>query len=1641
MKIFCTISFLFLLFSSTAQQITHLEYFFNTDPGPGNGILIDVPDDDTLSFSFNVPLGSLPEGFHLLAVRVRYNTSQWSPYEYRSFYIAPAPITLGGIAGAEYFIDTDPGTGNGIPLSVGSPGTSVSFAPVIPAGMSGGFHFLAIRVKDQSGRWSFFEKRNFYVSPGPITMPSLTAAEYFFDVDPGPGNGTPISVGTPGSPVNFMAMIPANLGGGFHFLCIRVRDQNGIWSFIEKRNFYLSPPPVASLDITAAEYFWDVDPAPGQGIPFSVGTPGDTLTLNPLIDIAPATVLGSYTFTFRVKDLMGSWSPYQYDTVIVAISIPPNITLNAEMGACTKVVTGLDPQVLNNEPITYQLTGATTGTGNGSASGLTFNTGVTTVKYTLVNFPTAFASFTVTIVDTEFPTISCPANITVGTDPGICGAVVNYSVTFNDNCPGATLTLLSGIASGSPFPAGSTTNTFRVTDTSGYSTTCSFSITVMDNVPPALTCPSNMTVNTDPEQCVATGVSPGTPMASDNCLLASTTNNAPTSYPLGVTQVTWTATDNAGNSQSCIQAITVIDNQNPTITCPSNITVNADPGTCTKNVSFNATASDNCGIASINYSPASGSVFSVGTTIVTTTATDVNGRTSTCIFTVTVADPEPPQITCPTDITMNTDPGQCSAVVSLSALASDNCGTPIVSFIPSSGSAFPVGTTLVIATATDGGGLTSTCTFSVTIHDAQLPSITCPANLTVNMDPGLCTASNVMLGSPAVSDNCGIAGTSNNAPSSFSPGITQVLWTTTDIHGNTQACQQSVTVIDNQPPTITTCPPNVTVNNNPGQCSSIVNFTFAGSDNCVLFSIASSPFQSGESFPKGLSSVTIQATDNTGNTSTCSFTVLVLDAEAPQLTCPIPILTATSPGVCGKILNFAPTVSDNCPPSPSVVNVPASGSFFPVGTTMVTSTATDISGNSQSCTFNIVVEDEEAPVLECPAAITVNTDPGICTASGVMLGSPVLNTDNCGIASLTNNALAVYPKGVNLVTWTSTDVHGNTSTCTQNVMVIDNEPPVISCPPDMTLLAGAGPTTVVNYPAPIATDNCPGVSLMQLTGLPSGSAFPVGTTTNTFRATDAGGLTSTCVFTVTLVKGKVGINTTTPLAMLHVKDSSVLFTAPPVLPQNPGPPPIQGSGTRMMWYPAKGAFRSGTVTGLQWAKDSIGINSIAVGNVTRAPGFASAALGASTFALDSFSFAAGSFTRANGLAAAVFGSQNMVSGDFGVAFNQSNTISGSRSVAFGFSNNVSGSNSMAFGESNGVQSDHSIVAGASNIGNSFASLTMGRFADTLSASRVAWINVNPLWVAGNGTSSVQRHTAFTLLKNGNLGIGTIFPTFRFHHVTNDAGSGGIAEGVWIENTNANVGEAALSFRIAQLPPSRQWSFGVNQQPDFHFNYGPAFAGSYFKFAIDTLGSVGVRTASPLAPLHVQRNSPSGGVIHTSGLSVFESNNNLTYLFLSSQTSNETGILSGNQVTPHRCGIIFAADSTIHISSGGSSTRLFIAKNGNSGIGTSSPSAKLDVAGTLELGNTGTLLQEILKASVNIDLPSIAGNSTLSQNVAIANTNVNSTIWVSPSGSLPDGLILASAHVSIPGTVVMRILNSTGSAIDLGAMNFYFGIIR
>jgi hypothetical protein len=209
----------------------------------------------------------------------------------------------------------------------------------------------------------------------------------------------------------------------------------------------------------------------------------------------------------------------------------------------------------------------------------------------------------------------------------------------------------------------------------------------------------------------------------------------------------------------------------------------------------------------------------------------------------------------------------------------------------------------------------------------------------------------------------------------------------------------------------------------------------------------------------------------------------------------------------------------------SRTGVPA-GNFFPVGTTIVTYTATDASGNTAQDTQSVIITDNTIPVVTAPAAVTLNTGPGatICGVTVTNLDATLGTgsaTDNCpGVGPVTRSGVPagnVFPVGTTTVTYSATDAHGNTGSATQVVTVIDDTSPVISCPANIVIEPTCPTGAIATYSTPTATDNCGVQSINRTAGGASGTVFSIGTTTVTHQATDIYGNTASCSFTVTVL--------------------------------------------------------------------------------------------------------------------------------------------------------------------------------------------------------------------------------------------------------------------------------------------------------------------------------------------------------------------------------------------------------------------------------------------------------------------------------------------------------------------------------------------
>jgi len=814
---------------------------------------------------------------------------------------------------------------------------------------------------------------------------------------------------------------------------------------------------------------------------------------------------------------------------------------------CTQLVTVNDielPVALCN-PITVYLdgTGNASITANDIDAGSTDNCGIDTITVspntftcinvgansvtltvTDINTNSSTCVTTVTVLDTIAPSITCPSDVSVGTDAGLCTAsgVVLGTPVVGDNCAGTTFTNNAPLI----FSTGNTTVVWTATDASGNSSTCNQIVTVTDTEDPVANC-QNVIAYLD-----ATGNVIVTPAqvdngSTDNCGITTMTLTPNTfdCSDLGMNSVVLTVFDAAGNSSTCNATVDVQDTLDPIVTAPADVIVNADLGVCYASgvVTGNPTITDNCNIQFVLNDGLG--LYPVGTTVVTWTVIDFSGNSTVVTQNITVVDNQAPVVACQ-NITVNLD-GTGNATITASMVdngSTDNCGIASMSIDVSTFNCSNVGANTVTLTVVDVNGSSSTCTSIVTIVDNQAPTITAPSDVTVNADLGSCFASGVVLGSATTADNCAGVTVTNNAPTNFPVGVTTVIWTATDVNGNSSTDTQIVTVIDNQNPTFSGTPANITENNIFGSCFATATWAPpVASDNCSVISVSSN-FASGSVFPVGTTTVIYTATDASGNTGTTSFTVTVIDNQAPAiLGTPASIIANADPGLCSAVVGWtSPNAFDNCSGVTLTSNF-APGSTFPVGVTTVIYTATDASGNSTTSTFTVTVNDNQAPLATVTSPLTLNVLPGQCFVPSGSLPLPA-TSDNCGILSVTNNASSPLPVGTHTIVWTVTDVNGNVTTVNQTVIVIDNQNPTITAPTNVTAVVNAPNcvATGVSLGVPVFGDNC-GVASVSNNAL---SAYPVGVTTITWTVVDIHGNTSTATQTVTVTGPPITVGVT-----------------------------------------------------------------------------------------------------------------------------------------------------------------------------------------------------------------------------------------------------------------------------------------------------------------------------------------------------------------------------------------------------------------------------------------------------------------------------------------------------------------------------------
>lgn len=396
------------------------------------------------------------------------------------------------------------------------------------------------------------------------------------------------------------------------------------------------------------------------------------------------------------------------------------------------------------------------------------------------------------------------------------------------------------------------------------------------------------------------------------------------------------------------------------------------------------------------------------------------------------------------------------------------------------------------------------------VSDDIPPEVHCPADKVLGTLPGSCA--NIVTYNIYATDNCGVFPVTCIPPSGslFLSGTTPVTCIATDPGGNKDTCVFNVTIVDNEPPVVN-CPDSIVTQANLGQCGATVSYDVTVEDNCSSASVECLP-PSGSYFSVGRNTVLCVAEDTDGNVDTATFDVIVLDVQIPIAIAPPDVTANTDSGECGAVVTYYANVNDNCSGA-TIRCEPLSGSWFDLGVSTVLCIAEDLSGNADTSSFEVTINDNEAPIAHAPADISAYADSGLC---GTTVTYAATATDNCSGSNI--GCLPVsgsfFEVGISEVLCIAVDAAGNSDTSLFSVTVTDTVPPVATAPTQLLFDNDSGLCGAVVELLVDVTDNCPGTDAACLP--PSGSLFPVGPTPVQCVASDASGNVDTIDFIVTV---------------------------------------------------------------------------------------------------------------------------------------------------------------------------------------------------------------------------------------------------------------------------------------------------------------------------------------------------------------------------------------------------------------------------------------------------------------------------------------------------------------------------------------------
>jgi subtilisin-like proprotein convertase family protein len=985
--------------------------------------------------------------------------------------------------------------------------------------------------------------------------------------------------------ITMTAGLPVSTCGGSTTTVYNVTADDGcgnsITAYADLVIFDDTPPTlVPPVDITIActdnlstslsSWFATTSATDGCG-----GTVSLTQTLISDVESCSGNItLRTLTYLFTATDACGNVSTATRtltvrDNVSPVITAPTNLSLTCGQPMAAAILAWLDDYTVTEACQDYTVTNNYTGTLPNTCGGSM------TITWTVTDGCGATGTTSAMVIvanDTTPPVFSnCPSAMTVNVDVDICGANVIYSTPIATDCNSpVSVSLVSGPASGTTFPLGASTITFRTTDACGNTADCSFVITVVDSDIPSVQCPSNAVNACAGTTCTWTSDASIAPIYNDNCAgstisyvisgattVGTTTGSAVgTVFNLGISTVTYTVTNN-GLSASCSFQVVVSDCTPPTITCPADLVLEcADPDIALDIAAWNATATDNCDTDVSIVKTLINTVGQCGNSEIRLyrfVATDNVGNTSVCYANVIIEDTTIPSITTAA-ISTNVEcdgNGNYSQLISwlnnhAGAVATDACGSLSWSnnFSGISDQCGNTGSVMVVFTVTDECGNTNSTTATYTIQDTQDPTIAVPDDITLQCgDPANDAIIANWLNAATGTDMCGSVTISNDYPGTegaancTSEGSLTVTWTATDACGADITATSTISFSDTRKPVLMNPPSDLVLEcTNPDLATLISAWVLVNGNGMAVDACDASltiTFTAGTSVPLcgGTSTTpyTYTATDDCGNSISAYANLIIHDNTGPVLSLPTATSTIACDGDVSTTLNTwltSATATDDCGGTTTITYALIGTEEICDGTEtnvlhIYQFSAFDQCGNVTTAIDTFEVLDDVSPIIVAPVNLTVSCGQDIGAAILAWIDDFTV-TEACQDFEVTNDftgSVGSLCGGMTTVTWTVTDACGATGSSSAMIIVTDDlTPPVFAnCPGNLFVnvdvdVCGAN----VIYSTPVANDCNGPVNVVLSAGIASGSLFPLGATTIEFTATDACGNESTCSFIITV---------------------------------------------------------------------------------------------------------------------------------------------------------------------------------------------------------------------------------------------------------------------------------------------------------------------------------------------------------------------------------------------------------------------------------------------------------------------------------------------------------------------------------------------